>query len=74
MSKANHNDARDFVHLGLLFDAVKDQCRILDQRCEDPGLTTFILAIEALAQSGFEQCTKIQACLHSSRASVSSNA
>jgi hypothetical protein len=59
MSPANHNDALDFVRLGLLFDAVKDQCRILEQRCEDPGLTTFILAIESIAQSGFEKCTKL---------------
>lgn len=48
----------DLLKLGPHFDAIKDQVRLLDERCEDPGLTSFILAIEALAQSGFEQCER----------------
>ena len=43
--------------LVLLFEAVKDQARMLDERCTDPALTSFILAIDALAQRGFEQAS-----------------
>jgi hypothetical protein len=49
----------DILELSLRFDAIKDQVRLLDERCEDPALTSFILAIEALAQSGFEKCVRM---------------
>jgi hypothetical protein len=39
----------------LLFGAIKELSELLDEQCEDPGLTTFILAIDALAQRGFEE-------------------
>jgi hypothetical protein len=56
MTKAQ---SRDVVKLGLIFDAIKDQLRILDERCEDPALTTFILAIDALSQNGFDECERL---------------
>ena len=46
---------RPQTEIPLLFDAILDQVRLLDERCEDPVLTSFILAIGALAKRGFEE-------------------
>ena len=46
------------MNLSLRFDAIKDQVWLLDERCADPALTSFILAIDALAQRGFDECVR----------------
>ena len=52
-------DTSTLLELGLLFDAVIEQVKLLDEQSEDSGLTHFTLAIEALAQRGYDEIERL---------------
>ena len=52
-------DTSKLLELGLLFDAVIEQAKLLDEQSTDPALTHFTLAIEALAQRGYDRIERL---------------